>query len=144
MGKIELVKALLEKGANIEANDINWQTPLIHGIFLIIYSTLIIYYFLFIASKNGHIEVAKLLLERGADIESKDRWGKTPLIEGIFLKYLFNLNYLSFLFIASRYGHIGVVKLLIEKGAMINSNDGGIALRDGIFFNYIQSISSIT
>ena len=141
---------MLEEGADIESKDrysnnlqYGW-TPLIHGIFLIIYSTLIIYYFLFIASKNGHIEVAKLLLERGADIESKDRWGKTPLIEGIFLKYLFNLNYLSFLFIASRYGHIGVVKLLIEKGAMINSNDGGIALRDGIFFNYIQSISSIT
>jgi hypothetical protein len=36
-----------------------------------------------------------------------------------------------------------VVKLLIEKGARINSNDGGIALRDGIFFNYIQSFSSI-
>ena len=30
---IEVVKALLEKGANIEAKDINGYTPLIHGFF---------------------------------------------------------------------------------------------------------------
>ena len=29
-------------------------------------------YFLFIASEKGLIEVAKLLIERGADVESKD------------------------------------------------------------------------
>ena len=90
--------------------------------------------------------MAKLLLERGANIEAKDTWGySTPLYEGIFFNYLFNLNYLLFLFIASRYGRIGVVKLLVEKGASLKSEDGGegTAFLDGIFFNYIQSISSI-
>ncbi len=30
------------------------------------------------ASKNGHLEVALLLLNRGADPHAKNRWGRTP------------------------------------------------------------------
>jgi hypothetical protein len=44
-------------------------------------------YFLFIASRWGHIEVVKELLDRGANIEEKDISGRTSLIEGIFLNY---------------------------------------------------------
>jgi ankyrin repeat protein len=53
-----------------------------------------------LAAKNGHKAVVKLLVEKGADLESKDkdfRW--TPL-----------------LWAAAR-GHEAVVKLLLEKGA---------------------------
>ena len=35
--------------------------------------------------------------------------------------------------VASRYGHIEVAKLLVEKGANINSKDGGNPLIYGIF-----------
>jgi ankyrin repeat protein len=31
--------------------------------------------------------VVKELLDRGANIEEKDKYGSTPLIEGIFLNY---------------------------------------------------------
>jgi ankyrin repeat protein len=48
-----------------------------------------IHLFLFIASYNGQIEVVKELLNRGANIEEKDNYGNTPLIEGIFIQ-LFN------------------------------------------------------
>jgi ankyrin repeat protein len=51
-----------------------------------------IHFFLFIASSNGHIEVVKELLNRGAYIEQKDNSGMTPLICGIFLNYSIILN----------------------------------------------------
>ena len=49
--------------------------------------------------------MVKLLVEKVANIESKDRDGWTPLIHGIFFNYFFNLNYLLFLFIDSHGGH---------------------------------------
>ncbi len=49
-------------------------------------------YFLFIASSYGHIEVVKELLDRGANIEEKDKYGRTPLIYGLFLNNSIILN----------------------------------------------------
>jgi len=49
--------------------------------------------------------VVKLLLEKGAEPDSKDRFGQTPLWQ------------------AARKGHEGVVKLLLEKGAEPDSKD---------------------
>ncbi|TVY42671.1 Vegetative incompatibility protein HET-E-1, partial [Lachnellula cervina] len=48
---------------------------------------------------HGHEAVVKLLLEKGAELESKDRDSQTPL------------------FWAAKNGHEAVVKLLLEKGA---------------------------
>lgn len=56
---------------------------------------------LIIASYYGHPAVVKLLVEKGADIEAKDRDGQTPL---------------SWAAVA---GHRTVVELLVEKGADI-------------------------
>ena len=75
------------------------------------------------ASEHGYIEVAKELLDAGAVIESKDWYGKTPLIYGIFCNNLFNLNFILFCFEASANGHIEVAKLLVERGADIESKD---------------------
>jgi ankyrin repeat protein len=50
--------------------------------------------------------VVKLLLEKGAELESKDEdWGQTPLSW------------------AAGSGHEAVVKLLLEKGAELESKD---------------------
>jgi ankyrin repeat protein len=52
--------------------------------------------------------VVKLLLEKGAELESKDsEWGQTPLSW------------------AAEKGHEAVVKLLLEKGAELDSKDKG-------------------
>ena len=61
---------------------------------------------LLLASKKGHLEIVKLLLDRGALIESKDvDYGRTSLM------------------LASRKGHLGIVKLLLDHGALIDARD---------------------
>ena len=83
----------LLKGANIDEKDELGQTPLIKGIFIQLLNHLKWFiYFLFIASLLGRIEVVKKLLERGANIEEKDKFERTPLIWGIFLNYSIILN----------------------------------------------------
>jgi len=58
---VELVSALTEDGADIEAKG-HWEmTPLL------------------LATARGNIDIVKLLIEKGANIEAKDRMGRTPL-----------------------------------------------------------------
>ena len=60
---------------------------------------------LMIAAQNGLVDVANLLLEKGAEIEARKNNGGTALI------------------IAAYYGHKDVVELLLEKGAEIEAKN---------------------
>ncbi|KAL7781716.1 hypothetical protein V8C43DRAFT_319567 [Trichoderma afarasin] len=61
---------------------------------------------LIIASYYGHRAIAKLLVEKGADIEAKDNnYGQTPLLW------------------AAKSGHEALIKLLVEMGADIEVKD---------------------
>ncbi|KAL7921747.1 hypothetical protein ACQKWADRAFT_113122, partial [Trichoderma austrokoningii] len=60
---------------------------------------------LIIASYYGHCAIVQLLLKKGADIEAKDGWGRTPLLW------------------AAENGHEATVQLLLEKGADIEAKD---------------------
>ena len=75
------------------------------------------------------------LLKQNAHVEAKDNNRMTPLILGIFLYYLINLNYYYSLFIASKYGHIEVVKELLKQNAHVEAadNDGKTPLIWGKF-----------
>ena len=58
------------------------------------------------AAQYGHLEVVKLLVEKDAEIETKDsKYGQTPLSW------------------AAENGHLEVVKLLVEKDAEIENTD---------------------
>jgi ankyrin repeat protein len=57
------------------------------------------------AAQQGHLSVAKLLLERGADVRMKKDDGYTPL------------HY------AAKSGNISLVKLLLERGADVREKD---------------------
>ena len=90
------------------------------------------------ASLNGHLEVAKLLLEKGANVNCQDDCKWTPLhyasesghleVAKLLLEKGANvicqdIRKLTPLHYASMKGHLEVVKLLLEKGANINSQN---------------------
>ncbi|KAI3333003.1 hypothetical protein F4824DRAFT_275426 [Ustulina deusta] len=117
-----VVKALLEKGTDLESKDENGRSPL------------------WWAAGNGHEGVVKVLLEKGADLESKDENdGRSPLWwaagnghEGV-VKVLLekgadleskDKDGLSLLLWAAAINkHKGVVKVLLKKGADLESKD---------------------
>ncbi|QLI67824.1 Ankyrin-1 [Metarhizium brunneum] len=85
---ITLAFLLAERCVDIDIGDRDGRTPLLW------------------AAKNGHEAVAKLLLEKGANIEAKNSFGdQRPLL------------------VAAITGNKAVVKLLLEKGADIEAKD---------------------
>ena len=65
-GDSEVVEALLDSGADINARDEQNQTAL-HQ-----------------AASRGHTPIVKLLLERGADVNAKNLFGQTPLLGPVY------------------------------------------------------------
>ncbi|RYP68260.1 hypothetical protein DL771_006762 [Monosporascus sp. 5C6A] len=119
-GNVEVVKLLLENGADLTITKKDGWTPL-HA-----------------ASVNGHVEVVKLLLEKGADVTTADNNGNTPLLAASatgrveVVKLLLengadatiaSNNGWTPLNSASDNGHVEVVKLLLENGADVSIAD---------------------
>ena len=67
---------------------------------------------LFFAAQEGHVDVAKWLIEKGASVHAADAEGWTAL------------------FVAAEEGHVAVAKWLIENGASVHvvGNNGGTPL----------------
>jgi ankyrin repeat protein len=82
---LEVVKLLLNRGAEVNARNIHCGTPLQQAI--------------------CDIEVVKLLLEHGADVNAKGGYNGTALQR------------------AASGGHLQVVRLLLDHGANINAED---------------------
>ena len=96
----EVIKALLENGADVNAKTIvglNIHTPLM---------TAIAFCF------DTDADIIKLLIEFGANVNAKDAYGSTPL------------------FFATLQHNLEAIKILIEFGADVNTknNNGKIAL----------------
>ena len=51
------------------------------------------------AAEKGDLKLVKELLDQGADLEAKDKYGRRPLHNAVY------------------YGHLEVVKLLLDRGA---------------------------
>ena len=87
-GKIGKVRAFLADGENVNIQNRRFhQTPL------------------HIAIYNEHNDIAKLLIEKGADVNAEMINGQTPL------------------FLAAYFGDLDLVKLLIKKGADVKHQD---------------------
>jgi ankyrin repeat protein len=104
-GQIDLVEQLLNQGAEVNAR---WgqegKTPL---------------HLAAESPKEERIRVAKLLLERGADINAMDEAGWTPLTTAVLTP------------------HLDMVKLLIERGANVNAKakQGWTALHSAVGYS---------
>lgn len=104
-GQLEIARFLIEKGADIHADDNENSTPL-HN-----------------AAARGHLDIISLLIENGARINQCDGNGMTAL------------------HLAASYGHPECAKLLIEKGANVNARE--INGRTPLFFNARQGNKEI-
>ena len=117
-GHTKVVQLLLSRGADPNlANENRGQTPLE------------------IAAAKGHVEIARILIERGANPNSQNLAGMTPLLrasEGghedivrLLLDHDADPNATSLigspLQYASTQGHVGILNMLIEKGAKIET-----------------------
>ena len=80
-----------------------------------------------VAVSEGHKDVVRLLLKRGADIEATNDRGETPLI------------------IACRKGHEKTVQLLLENGANLEAKDdrGWTALAVAIYEGYLDIVEKL-
>jgi ankyrin repeat protein len=84
--QVECVKVCMEMGANVNARTNGQQTPL-HGV----------------ASMRGNVEIARMLLDEGAIVDAKNRYGITPLYSAIFNN------------------HMDVARSLIDRGGKVSN-----------------------
>jgi ankyrin repeat protein/ribosomal protein L40E len=136
-GRFDIVKILVENGANVNVKDLMGFTPL-HSAILGNHLAIVKFLIengadvnakvencltkwnwctsLHLAAFAGDPNIIRFLIDRGADLNAKDGAGLTPL------------------HIAARYGHPSVVELLIHHGADVNakSNTGSTPLHEAI------------
>ena len=79
---------------------------------------------LFQAASRGHLEVCRLLLDAGADLEAVDDAGLRPLHS------------------AAEAGHVQLVRLLLDAGAELEAEDegGDRPLHEAVFNNHVEVV----
>jgi len=134
-GHLEMVRFLLEKGASINTKANYRGAPLTTAAF---YSNPAVVKLLrakipleasgatplYIATQEGHVEIVRLLLEKGAAIEAAADDGVTPLSSAVF------------------HGNTELVQLLLEQGAMVGGrdNNGVTPLARGAQQGHVEAV----
>lgn len=138
-GNYEIFKLLVDEGALVDKK-VDKVDPLIN-----------------MAASNGSNEICEYLLLTGVDINSKDREGKTPLMNAIYGKHpetanIFinkgadmneqEINGWTALMFAAMQGDLESVSNLIEAGADVNlkTNDGDTPLKRAKLLDHLQII----
>ena len=88
-GNIDIIRLLIENGADVNAKDGDGRTLLMIAAY----------------NDDKNIDIIRLFLDMGLDINAKDKDGETPLMR------------------AAREGNIDIARLLVEKGADIDAKD---------------------
>lgn len=120
-GQLEIVKALLDAGAQVDPRDHKGRTPL------------------FIAADKGYTKIVQLLIEHEACIDARSIFDVTPLHAASWAGHLDTINLLitkganihaecsydslPFLYSATYYGYLDIVKAFVQKGANSNITD---------------------
>lgn len=106
-----IAKKYLEQGANPNGSNQYDSTPLM------------------ITALNGNLEMAKLLISKGADVNVKDKNGNTALAYCSDYGYIIVAKNAD-VNVKDKYGYIKIAKFFVENGADINhrNKDGITAL----------------
>ena len=126
LGHVEVVKALINKGASLDQESAEDLTALM------------------MAAERGHVEVVKAWINKDASLDQKNAKGLTALMIAAncgdveVVKALINKGAsldqknaegLTALMMAAKRGHVEVVKALIHSGADVNAKDiNGISI----------------
>jgi ankyrin repeat protein len=97
-GRMDIVRMLLEAGADINQRDANEITPLI------------------IAITNNHPDVARDLIDRGADIKAVDWYGRTALWAAVETRNM-DVDNATFVNSIDRAPFLDLIQVLLERGA---------------------------
>lgn len=109
-GNLELVRKLVEAGADIEATDANGITPLIDAI--INYSIVSVRR----TPPSQHLQVAQYLVEAGANVNAQDWYGQTPLWVAVDIRNM-EMRVNDTTNFVDRDAVFAVIELLLAKGA---------------------------
>ena len=146
---LEIIKFLVESGANLNATGEKEETPFLEATSS--GQLKLVKYFiengvdvnekdtygntsLMLASKKNNLELIKYLVENGADVNANNDWNNTALVYATFYSQLENIKYLfengagtkavdknrAFLFACEK-GPIEIVKYFVGKGADVNA-----------------------
>src|SRR5579862_2540643 len=97
MGDTKMAKAAIEAGGDVQSQSTKRYTDAAR--------TAERYTPLHLAAFTGNVDVARLLIEKGADLNARDFMKETPL------------------HVAAQYGQMDVARLLIEKAAALGINE---------------------
>jgi hypothetical protein len=100
----DIIRTLLDKGADVNSRDIRGGTPL------------------HLAAYYGPIESVILLVDKGSDVNATENFGKTPLV------------------LAAEGNHVDIIKYLISKGADL---DMAIAVAEGLTVKEPQTFAIV-
>jgi outer membrane lipoprotein-sorting protein len=89
-GQLASVRTFLQRGGNITATNSDGYTALMYAI---------------MGASHHSNGVANLLVERGSDVNARDRFGRTPLV------------------LAAKYDTVSVIEPLLAHGADVNADD---------------------
>ena len=137
--RVDAIKLLLDRGAQLEAKDNSGLTAL--GL----------------AAIKNHVDAIELLLDRGAELEAKGDNGATALGLAAYNNHLFAIKVLldrgaqleakdkkgfTALGLAASNNHVFAIKLLLDKGAQLEAknNSGVTALGRAASNNHVDAI----
>jgi ankyrin repeat protein len=101
-GRMEIVRTLLDAGADINVRDANDITPLIAAI------------------TNNHPDVARFLIDRGADVKAVDWYGRTALWAAVETRNM-DVDNATFENSIDRAPFLPLIETLIARGAEVNA-----------------------
>ena len=101
-GCLECTKALVEKGADVNAADLEGVSPLL------------------LALINGHYDVAGFLIDKGANVNAADKTGRTALYAAVDFHTMPVSNRPAPKEIDNQLSSMDIIKMLLAHGADVN------------------------